>query len=85
MKLVSAALAALLLVNTAFAAQYTAVFGSFEDSVACLSKNVLYIKKVSGDVQVHGTDLVLLTKVECADNIQQNLKDVCVPSSVSCQ
>ncbi|CAO3588478.1 unnamed protein product [Absidia cylindrospora] len=87
MKLAFTVLAVFLFINSIFASQYTATFGSFENAVGCLSKNVQYIKKVSGDVQVHGQELVVLTTAgACADNIQDNLKSVCNNyESVSCK
>ncbi|ORZ11516.1 hypothetical protein BCR42DRAFT_421261 [Absidia repens] len=85
MKLAFTVLAVFLFINSIFASQYTATFDSFEGAVGCLSKNVKYIKKVSGDVQVHGQELVLLTTGACGNAIQDNLKSVCNSESVVCE
>ena len=59
------------------ASKYILTFSTFSDAVKCLSRDVLYIQKVSSNVSVNENFLTVETTDVCQDNILTNLREVC--------
>lgn len=68
------------------ATKYILTFSTFSDAVRCLSRDVLYIQKVSSNVSINQNFLNVETTGVCQDNILTNLKEVCTGwSNATCK